>query len=85
MTFSKFHRRYSDPKIDLKYWANGIRPGDLDNEKPLEEVLKEVRQIIQGKFIVGRRMDSMRKILKNFTPSAGIRDLNHYIQWVPVL
>ena len=46
-------------------------------------VLAEVRQIIQGKFLVGHAIEHDLLVLQHFGPPLqGIRDTSQYLRWV---
>ena len=51
--------------------------------KPLaSQVLAEVRQIIQGKYLVGHAIEHDLLVLEHFGPPfQGIRDTSQYLRW----
>lgn len=70
------------PSIDLRTRITGIRPGELDTKPLASQVLAEVRQIIQGKFLVGHAIEHDLLVLQHFGPPfQGIRDTSQFLRW----
>jgi DNA polymerase III epsilon subunit-like protein len=70
------------PSIDLRTRITGIRPGELDQMPLASQVLAEVRQIIQGKYLVGHAIEHDLLVLEHFGPPfQGIRDTSQYLRW----
>lgn len=70
------------PSIDLRTRITGIRPGDLDTMPLASQVLAEVRQVIQGKYLVGHAIEHDLLVLQHFGPPfQGIRDTSQYLRW----
>ena len=57
------------------------------NFQPLaSQVLAEVRQIIQGKYLVGHAIEHDLLVLQHFGPPfQGIRDTSQFLRWVSYL
>ena len=76
----KFGMDSDEVRIDLRDWATGLRPGDLDDAPPASLILPEVRQIIQGKCLIGHRLKL--EALDHFGPSfQAVRDIDHFMAW----
>lgn len=70
------------PSIDLRTRITGIRPGELDNKPLASQVLAEVRQIIQGKYLVGHAIEHDLLVLQHFGPPyQGVRDTSQFLRW----
>lgn len=75
-------RMLDRPSFDLRTWITGIKPGDLDFQPLASQVLAEVRQIIQGKYLVGHSIEHDLLVLQHFGPPAqGIRDTSQFLRW----
>jgi len=75
-------RTLDRPSIDLRTWITGIRPGDLDFQPLASQVLAEVRQIIQGKYLVGHSIEHDLCVLQHFgPPEQGVRDTSQFLRW----
>jgi len=90
ISYKQFKKIYSPPvdhlldrpSIDLRTRITGIRPGELDSMPLASHVLAEVRQIIQGKFLVGHAIEHDLLVLQHFGPPLqGIRDTSQYLRW----
>merc|ERR1739838_41096 len=90
ISYKQFKKVYSPPvdhlldrpSIDLRTRITGIRPGELDTMPLASQVLAEVRQIIQGRFLVGHAIEHDLLVLQHFGPPLqGIRDTSQYLRW----
>lgn len=79
MSHKLFVSRFQNPKIDLRGWMTGLRPGSLDNAPALSDVVRDIQQIIQGKYLVGRSLKNQIKVLSH--PVQARRDIEDLLAW----
>ena len=79
----KFNEKYSSGNlvIDLRQYETGLLPKSLDNLPSLENIMPEILQTIQGRYIVTRNLES--STLNHFVPSyQAMRNINTLISWL---
>ncbi|KAH3876611.1 hypothetical protein DPMN_000458, partial [Dreissena polymorpha] len=72
---------YVRPKekvVDYRTHVSGIRPQDLKNGEPFEEVQKDVSEILKGRLLVGHAIMNDLRVLYLSHPKKKIRDTSRF-------
>ena len=76
-------RYFGDPNCGSQlFQLRAIKPGELDEEPTVDEVLENVRRIVNGKYLIGHGMVQDIMAMEYFIPPyQGLRDTGKYLAW----
>ena len=76
-------RYFGDPNCGSQlFQLRAIKPGELDEEPTVDEVLEKVRRIVNGKYLIGHGMVQDIMAMEYFIPPyQGLRDTGKYLAW----
>jgi RNA exonuclease 4 len=60
--------------------VSGVRPKDLKDAQPFETLRKKVKQVLDGKVLVGHGLSNDLKCLKINHPAVDIRDTGNDLE-----
>jgi RNA exonuclease 4 len=72
--------RAPEKVTDYRTLVSGVRPKDLKDAQPFEALRKKVKQVLDGKVLVGHGLSNDLKCLKINHPAVDIRDTGNDLE-----